>query len=165
MVRIKLCEAIKLYEADGMEKGKEIEDFAIKERKEFLSTYPIELIPNLTIEQYASGDKSFGHWLLYGLPNITSPGNVFPDAAGVYTAQEDNFPKKRLSKTYKKLFDSDYENAFICLKNEIVNFLEDIKQKNYNNFDNYKINSIMKNMLMIVYFDDKFVPVRIERKT
>lgn len=151
---------IKFYEADRMEVGKKIESQGIKEREEFLSEYPIEFIPNLTIEQYASGDKSFSRWLLYGLPNITKPGNVFPDASEVYT--KENGSQKCLSRSYKKRFGSDYEKAFICLKKEIVNFLEDINQENYFNFNNYKINSIMKNMLMIVYFYDRFVPVRTE---
>ena len=37
--------------------------------------------------------------------------------------------------------------------------MEDIRQKNYNDLKKYKINSIIKNMLMIVYFYDTFVPV------
>lgn len=37
--------------------------------------------------------------------------------------------------------------------------MEDIRQKNYNDLEKYKINSIIKNMLMIVYFYDRFVPV------
>lgn len=154
---------IKKYEEDrmGMEKGKQTEAFGIKEREEFLSEYPIEFIPNLTIEQYASGDKSFSRWLLYGLPNITKPGNVFPDASEVYTTKKEP-SKPLLSKSCKKNFGSDDKRAFNKLIKEIVNFLEDIKQKNYNNFNNYKINSIMKNMLMIVYFYDRFVPVRTE---
>lgn len=159
---IKLDEAIRLYEAEGMEDGKRTEEDGIKERKDFLSAYPIELIPNLTIEQYALGNKSFGHWLLYGLPKIVEPRNTFPAASGVYTTKDE--PSKiRLSDTYENLFGFDYEKAFISLKNEIVNFLDDISQEKYDNFENYNnINSIMRNMLMIVYFADRFVPVRIK---
>lgn len=152
---------IKLYEADRIEEGKKIEFLGNEERKNFLFDYPIELIPNLTIEQYALGDKSFSHRLLYGLPNITAPGNVFPDASEVYTTKKEP-SKLRLSKSCKKNFGSDDKKAFNSLKKEIVNFLQDIEQKNYENFNSYKINSIMKNMLMIVYFYDRFVPVRTE---
>lgn len=150
---------IKLYEEDkmGMEKGKKIESQGIKERKTFLSKYPIESIPNLTIEQYALGDNSFSYWLRYRLCNIASMGNARPNIFGVYTTKEKG-SQKLLSSSYKD-FGSDYEKAFICLKKEIVNFLEDIRQENYYNFEKYKINSIVKNMLMVVYFYDRFVPV------
>lgn len=150
---------IKLYEEDkmGMEKGKEIEAQGIKEREKFLSIYPIESIPNLTIEQYLSGDDSFSHWLHYGLNHIADiKGVAYPHTFGVYTTKKSS--QILLSSSYKK-FGPDYENAFIYLKKEIVNFLEDIRQKNYTNLEKYKINSIIKNMLMIVYFYDRFVPV------
>ena len=155
---------IKLYKEEKMEEGKKTESLGIKERKDFLSEYPIECIPNLTIEQYASGDNSFSRWLLYGLPHITKPGDVRPDVSDIYTNKAE--PSKILlsKKRYKKKFGSDYEKAFIFLKKEIVNFLKDIEQENYNTFENYKINSIMRNMLMIVYFSDRFVPVRVEPK-
>ena len=148
---------IKLYEADRMEEGKKIEAQGKKEREEFLSIYPIESIPNLTIKQYISGDNSFSYWLKYRLSNIANIQSVaYPHTFGVYTTKKSS--KIQLSSSYKE-FGSDYENAFIYLKNEIVNFLEDIGQKNYNGLEKYKINSIINNMLMIVYFYDRFVPV------
>ena len=60
---------------------------------------------------------------------------------------------------YKKQFGFDYKNAFIYLKNEIVNFWEDVSQKNYNDLENYRINSKMKNRPIIVYFYDRFFPI------
>lgn len=154
---------IKLYKEDkmGMEEGKKIESQGIEERKKFLSKYPIEFIPNLTIEQYTSGDNSFSHWLLYGLRNIASLGNVFPSEAEVYTTQ-DTGTQILLSRSYKTQFGSDNGKAFDCLKKRIVNFLEDVRQENYNDLEKYKINSKMKNMLMVVYFYDRFVPVGTE---
>ena len=148
---------IKLYEADRMEEGKKIEAQGKKEREEFLSIYPIESIPNLTIKQYTSGDNSFSYWLKYRLSNIAKiQSAAYPHTFGVYTTK--NSSKIQLSSSYKE-FGSDFENAFIYIKKEIVNFLEDIRRKNYNDFEKYKINSIIKNMLMIVYFYDRFVPV------
>lgn len=147
---------IKLYEVDRMEAGKKIEAQGKKEREEFLSIYPIESIPNLTIKQYTSGDNSFSYWLKYRLRNIANIQSVYPHTFGVYITKKSS--KIQLSSSYKE-FESDFENAFIYLKKEIVNFLEDIRRKNYNDFEKYKINSIIKNMLMIVYFYDRFVPV------
>ena len=150
---------IKLYEEDkmGMEEGKKIESRGIEERKKFLSKYPIESIPNLTIKQYTLGDNSFSYWLKYRLSHIAKIQSVaYPHTFGVYTTKESS--KIRLSPSYKE-FGSDYENAFIYLKKEIVNFLEAVRQENYKDLENYKINSIIKNMLMIVYFYDRFVPV------
>ncbi len=149
---------IKLYEANRMEEGKKIEAQGIKEREEFLSIYPIESIPNLTIKQYTSGDDSFSHWLHYGLSHIADiQGVAYPHTFGVYTTKKSS--QIRLSRSYEPLFGSDYKNAFTYLKKEIVNFLEDVRQKKYNDLEKYKINSIIKNMLMIVYFYDRFVPV------
>lgn len=156
---IKLHEAIKLYEAEGMEKGRQIEIRGIKEREFFLSKYPIESIPNLTEEQYALGDNSFSHWLLYKLRNIASPGNTFTSDFGIYTKKGSSDILLSDTNVYKKQFGSDYKNAFIYLRNEIVNFLEDVRQKNYNDLEKYRINSKVKNRLMIVYFYDRFVPV------
>ena len=152
---------IKLYEEDemGMAKGKNTEFLGCKEREEFLSIYPIESIPNLTIKQYVLGDdNSFSHWLRYRLCNLVSMGNARPDVFEIYTKKETD-SQRCLSRSYKLLFDADSENAFIYLKKEMVNFLEDIRQENYDNFKKYKINSIVKNMLMIVYFYERFVPV------
>lgn len=151
---------IKLYKEDkmGMEKGKNTEFLGRKEREEFLSKYPIESIPNLTIEQYVFGDdNSFSHWLRYRLCNFASMGNTYPKAFEVYTKKETG-SQICLSQSYKK-FGSDYEKAFDCLKKRIVNFLEDVEQENYYNFEKYKIDSRVKNMLMIVYFYERFVPV------
>ena len=140
-----------------MEEGKKIEAQGKKEREEFLSIYPIESIPNLTIKQYTSGDNSFSYWLKYRLSNIANiQSAAYPHTFGVYTTKKSS--KIQLSSSYKE-FGSDYENAFIFLKKEIVNFLKDIEQKKYNDLEKYKINSIVKNMLMIVYFYDRFVPV------
>ena len=116
---------IKLYEADRMEEGKKRESLGIKERETFLSIYPIESIPNLTIEQYLSGTNSFSYWLHYGLCHIASIKVAYSSDFEVYT----NGSQILLSRSYKAQFGSDYENAFIYLKNEIENFLEDIKQK------------------------------------
>lgn len=146
---------IKQYEADRMEEGKKIESLGIKEREAFLSKYPIESIPNLTIEQYVSGTNSFSYWLHYGLSNIANIRSAYSSDFEIYT----NDSQILLSRSYKVQFGSDYENAFIYLKKQIVNFLEDIRKKNYNDLKKHKINSKVKNMLMIVYFYDRFVPV------
>lgn len=146
---------IKQYEADRMAEGKKIEARGIRERKDFLKKYPIEDIPKLTIEQYISGNDSFSYWLHYRLRNIS-------ETKGFYTSDFEIYIKdsqKSLSPSYKALFDSDFEKAFDYLKKQIINFLEDIKQNKYDNFEKYKINSKVKNMLMVVYFYDKFVPV------
>lgn len=144
-------------DADGMERGKKIEASGKQQRKDFLDRYPIESIPNLTIEQYVFGNNnSFSHYLRYGLCDIASMGNARPYFFEIYT-KKDTGSQIHLSPSYQK-FDSN-EKAFIFLKNEIVNFLDDIKQENYANFEKYKINSMVKNMLMVVYFYDRFVPV------
>lgn len=153
---------IKLYKEDrmGMEEGKRIESLGFEERKKFLSKYPIEKIPNLTIEQYIiENDNSFSHWLRYKLHNVVSMGNTRPATFGVYTTKETG-SQIRLSPSYEKDFGSDYKKAFNSLKKEIVYFLEDIKQKNYDNYEKYKrMNRSLRDMLMVVYFSDRFVPV------
>lgn len=160
---IKLHEAIKLYEADkmGMEKGQEIESQGREERKKFISRYPIKSIPNLTIEQY-TGSDSFSYWLHDRLCNIANIKSTWINHFEVYTTKKS--PKICLSRSYEVQFGDDSEKAFGFLKNEIVHFLEDIKKKNYCNFGKYKIDSILKNMLMIVYFYERFVPVCVELK-
>ena len=149
---------IKQYEADRMAKGKEIESCGIKEKEEFLSKYPIEDIPNLTIEQYLLGTDSFSYWLHYRLSNIAKITSVHPNHFEIYTTK-DTGSQKFLSQSYEAQFGSNHEKAFSFLKEEIVNFLDDIRQENYNDFEKYKIDSILKNMLMIVYFYEQFVPV------
>lgn len=153
---------IKRYkeDADGEKKGKKTKSRGDKERKDFLSIYPIESIPNLTIEQYVIGNNnSFSYWLRYKLCNVASMGNTRPSAFGVYTTKETG-SQILLSSSYQKDFGSDYKKAFDSLKKEIVCFLEDIKHKNYDNYEKYKkINRSLRDMLMVVYFYDRFVPV------
>lgn len=153
---------IKRYtaDADGWKKGEETKSLGDKERKEFLSIYPIESIPNLTIEQYIIGnDNSFSYWLRYKLCNVVSMGNTRPRVFGVYTTKETG-SQILLSPSYEKEFDSDSEKAFDSLKKEIVYFLEDINHKNYDNYEKYKkINRSLRDMLMVVYFYDRFIPV------
>lgn len=158
-----LIKLIKLYEADkmGMEKGEEIESQGREEREKFISRYPIKSIPNLTIEQY-TGPDSFSYWLHDGLCNIANIKSTRINHFEVYTTKKS--PKICLSQSYEAQFGDDHKKAFSFLKNEIVHFLEDIKKKNYNNFGKYKIDSILKNMLMIVYFYERFVPVCVEPK-
>lgn len=65
----------------------------------------------------------------------------------------------------KKNFGSDYEKAFLRLREAIVNFLKDISQENYDNYEKYKgIDRNLRDMLMVVYFYDRFVPVCTEKK-
>jgi hypothetical protein len=92
----------------------------------------------LTIEQHVIGnDNSFSHWLCYKLRHVASMGgNTYPNAFGVYTKKTGS--QILLSSSYKKDFGSDYEKAFNSLKNDIANFLEDIKQENYDNYEKYR---------------------------
>lgn len=155
---------IKKYEAERMTEGKEIEARGIEERKEFLSKYPIVDIQKLTIEQYVLGDGSFSYWLCHRLRNFASMGDTRPSAFGVYTTKEKS-SQILLSKSCEKNFGSDYEKAFPRLREAIVNFLEDIKRENYDNYEKYKgIDRNLRDMLMVVYFYDRFVPVCTEKK-
>lgn len=155
-----LINLIKHYKADrmGMERGKKIEASGVEQREKFLSRYPIEFIPNLTIEQYVlRNNNSFSHWLRYELCDFASMGNAYPKVFEVYTTKKTG-EQILLSPSYQE-FEPDYKKAFNSLKNEIVNFLEDIGQENYEDLENYKIFSTVKYMLMVVYFYDRFVPV------
>lgn len=78
---------------------------------------------------------SFSYWLHYGLCHIASITATYSNDFEVYT----NGSQILLSRSYKTLFDSDHENAFIYLRNETVNFLKDIRKRNYNDLESISI--------------------------
>ncbi len=129
------------------------------ERAKFVSDYPIESIPGLTLEGYLIAKKGYGkqdsfcHRLRHGM--VASMGNAFPNVFGIYLRGSE----LALSPTFAKMFGHDYDGAFRYIKNEIYELLLAMGKDDYETIQACRLNSLFKNKLLLIYFPDKMLPV------
>lgn len=131
-------------------------------RDEFIKDYPIDKIENLTLQEFiieAKGAHTFCKRLRYDLQGLGTMGDARPDIFGIY--KKDNTVK--LSRTFKNIYENDYEAAFFEIKKEVVRLLYSIENDDYRYYENCKLNRLFKNKLLMVYFPDKVIPVCVEK--
>ena len=132
---------------------------AEEERAKFVSDYPIENIPGLTLEEYLIAKKAYGkqdsfcNRLRYGL--VASMGNAFPNVFGIYLRGAE----LTLSPTFAKMFGHDYDRAFRYIKHEIYELLKAMGREDFETIQACRLNSLFKNKLLLMYFPDKLLPV------
>lgn len=129
--------------------------------RSFVNDYPIDGIENLSLDSFLlskegiGNPNSFCRTLRYDLQTVCSMGNAWPDCFGIYRSGS----SIALSRTFSKMFGSDYEAAFKYIKSEIRNLLEAASKEDIQGIENCKLNSLFKYKLISVYFHDKYVPV------
>ena len=128
----------------------------------FLSLYPLDSIPNLSLDEYmlSSGmhknDLSFCRILRYGdLKHLCSMGNAFPNVFGIYRNAEGII---KLSPTFENEFGDNVDLAFKSLKDRIRTFLEAAKNKETDKMKNIGLNTQFKQKLACVYYLDSYFP-------
>ena len=122
----------------------------------FVKEYPVDKILSLKMEQFLFAPKDFGfeesfcYQLMYS--PIASMGNAFPSVFGIYNKEGTQIV---LSPTY---LNNDVGKAFELIKKDIVNLLEDAKNDDYKKISDNPLNSMFKNILLAVYFPQKYIP-------
>ena len=126
--------------------------------KRFVTRFSRDSIKAMRMNDYLfkpddyGNESSFCRQLMYS--PLASMGNCFPSIFGLYLKGGVEF---KLSKTYAQ-YGTDYENAFIEIKSEIVDLLNAGDDYDYEAIEHSRINSAFKNILLAVYHYDKFLP-------
>ena len=131
-------------------------------RKEFVNNFPIEKIPDLSLQDYLIGKKGIGNEqsfcrkMRYNLSDSASLGNVRFDIFGIYYDSNGNVA---LSKTFRNMFGDDISSAFDYIKKEIIAVLNAAEDEDYPRIVSSKLNSSFRYKLITVYYPDKYIPV------
>ncbi len=126
-------------------------------RRKFVEDYPIESIVELSLFDYAIGNKvSFCQRIKYELKDMASMGNTYPSIFGIYL---NNGITATLSKTYKKIYSDDVEEAFLAIKKDIIKLLDYAKKGDYTAIVNSRLHKPFKSRLIITYFPGMIIPV------
>ena len=119
----------------------------------FVNDYPVDSINNLSLDNYllskegVGNSKTFCRSLRYDLQTVCSMGNAWPDCFGIYRSGS----RIALSRTFSKMFGSDYDAAFKYIKKEICSLLEAAGKEDIQGIENSKLNSLFKYKLISVY--------------
>ena len=115
-------------------------------------------IEALSLEEYYSvGDHTtFCFRLKEQLAPLSSMGNVYPEAFGVYL---DSRRRVRINQTLSKVYGDDYAEAFMHLKKDIVALLNAGAKKDYKAIKSSKIYQQFKFKLLSVYYPNYYFPV------
>ena len=131
-------------------------------RKEFVNNFPIEKIPDLSLQDYLIGKKGIGNEqsfcrkMRYNLSDSASLGNVRFDIFGIYYDSNGNVA---LSKTFRNMFGDDISSAFDYIKKEIIAVLNAAEDEDYPRIVSSKLNSSFMYKLITVYYPNKYIPV------
>lgn len=148
---------IQLFKEFEYDKAVKWHKNAEKLRRKFVEDYPIESIVELSLFDYAIGNKvSFCQRIKYELKDMASMGNTYPGIFGIYL---NNGITATLSKTYKKIYSDDVEEAFLAIKKDIIKLLEDAKKEDYNAIANSRLYKPFRSRLIITYFPGMIIPV------
>ncbi len=143
------------HNRDFIERGDDI-------RKNFVKSYPVENIQDISLKDYLIGKSGFGtegsfcRRMRYDLGWCSSLGNVRFDIFGIYYDSNGNVA---LSKTFRKMFGDDKASAFQYIKKEITAVLMAAADDDYERIVSSKLNSSFRYKLITTYYPDKFIPV------
>ena len=142
-----------------------------KDREAFVKKYPVERIPELTLDEYVfatvGGRSDSFCRMIYDL--MTSNPKYFVNWMGI-RRDEDN--KYILTENYREDYGGDYKAAFKQIKNDIVSLLKNAENENYSLVERKNkrnelgtpLNRSYRDKLLCVYFPDSFIPVITEGK-
>jgi 5-methylcytosine-specific restriction enzyme B len=145
---------------------KVIPDDLKKLREDFVKSFPMEKLSEMTLDQYAAGkhdpqtDSTFCHWIEFrtgALGGIRGGGIA---KLGIYWS-----PKKDKWEWNKLLQADNAESAFQTLKNGLVNLIKVAKSREFDQLDNVGDTELGKNRNSLrakplyLYFPEDFLPI------
>ena len=136
-----------------------------QKRLEFIEDYPVENIPDLTMEEYLFAKEGYGNpysfcrRISYGLNDLASVGNMVPDIFGIYLKDGTAIT---LSNSFEKFYGRNFESAFKKIKELIFNLLNSFAEGDYDYYNTCDLHQSFKQRLLIVYYGDVLIPVTAE---
>lgn len=126
-----------------------------KKRVDFVSTFPIDKIGGINIDDYVIGKRSKSSFC-YRIENeLKSLGDMHGSGAkkfGIY------FNKKNNRYEYPKKFGKG-EFAFNNVKSAIIDLLEDGKTYNLEDIEKNPLSNMFKGKILSTYFPNKFLSI------
>lgn len=153
---------VKEFKNVEMQNSLKLYEVASRKREMFLRKYPLSTLKNLPMKDYlfektgyGSGD-TFCNWIYSKLNDISSSGNFRTHFFGIYYR---NGNELTLSKTFQNMFFDDYESAYIEIRTQIVELLEEVSKNHYDVVEKCRLARPFKYKLLVVYFPEKFLPI------
>ncbi len=147
--------------AEALKKSREVYEFT----KNFQETFPIEAIPNLTLEDYIyvpydeyNPSNSFCSRIWREANIMSSKGDIRTNTFGIYMMNN----QPHIWGKYLDPFGDDVEAAFKYLKDKIYNLLTEVERDNYDAVVVCPINRAFRYKLLEIYFPDKLIHVHTE---
>lgn len=155
---------IEKFKEEKLSEAQERENKANEWRNAFIAEYPRDAIISMQMNSYLTSRSRYGNTDSFCRRICSKLEAVFhiqtkrmlPVIFGISLSKDTQLT---LSKTLTAKFDSDYDKAFIYIKNEIYNLLDAADKNNYADIECCELHSSFKSMLLIIYFSEKFVPV------
>jgi energy-coupling factor transporter ATP-binding protein EcfA2 len=142
--------------------GTSIPDQYRKLRDSFNRDFPKEEISNLTLEDYVLGlpernPHGFSHQIEFDTKKLGSVSGGSSKKHGVY------WRKDAQSYEYAKLMGSSPENVFTNIKKALLDLIEKVKNRDFENLDNiaddFSLNNVLRVKPLSLYFPDLFLPI------
>ena len=155
-------DAIEQFKNEKLKKSLERSEEADKLRMQFVREFPIGKIESMSMNDYlltvdgVGNQKSFCRQLIYDLNILASKGNTYPNIFGIYLK---GGIELKLSPTFSKIYGENFESAFVGIKTEIVELLNNAEKDDLQGIGECKLNISFILRLLIVYFPEKFIPV------
>ena len=124
-------------------------------RANFVKKYSINKIENMHIDEYVSGKpNSFCYRLEEELKSLGSIAGSFASKKyGVY------YNKDKRTYIHLSKFGENYKEAFLNVKNEIINLIRDGKQHNLEAIKSNKISPMFKGKILSTYYPEDYLAI------
>ena len=132
-----------------------------KYRLKFVTDYPVDSIPSLSLNEYVCGLKmtshkrydSFCYRIETELIGLGDMRGGTADKFGVYLSQKDGEYK------FTRKFGNTKEEAFKAVKEEIVHLLHAGERLDFQTIEESRIANLFKYKLLSTYYPESFLPV------
>jgi hypothetical protein len=138
-----------------------IEDDALCLRGEFLRTFPIRLLTNMTLDEYVIG-RNEPTFCYYIEVRTKKWANIVGSTAlkfGIYYGKTKSDPKMKYR--FSKKFGKTPNRAFTSIKNSLIELINlgSAKTPDFELIDKNKLSQMLKAKVLSLYFPNKFINV------
>ena len=152
-----ITENAKKFEEEYGEKYRIISNTAKTKKEKFKNDFPLDLILDMTLEDYASrgiGKDSYCYWLERKLDEIGEmKGRANSKRFGVF------YSKKEEDYIWTKKYGDNLDDAFKNVKNAIYDLIASAQKKDYKSIEQNKLAPTVKGKILSVYFTEYYLPI------
>ena len=159
-VKKDLAHKIKQFDSMGRIQYESVINEAESDVAKFVKRYPIDILSTLTLEEYLFSKKGDGNadtfcCHLQNDVRNSSMKTCYPAFYGIYMVGG----KVHLNSTLTAMGFTDNTSAFKWQINEIIDLLNAGKKHDLESIEKNKVNSLVKNKLLSIYYPDEYLPM------